>query len=134
MKIRNLIPISAIFLCGACVQDSEKQVRSETKVEKREPEEKLLVLPWKAEYNAELQKMQMKYVQGSKAGNLTAQDMIDALNLKYPAVQLQNKGRVADTLHVEIPNPAKLTEGSGSAGAESFLAEATFSLTGIKRY
>ena len=135
MKLRLLIPVIFVGFTAACVSDDSKRAASKSEAAPPAKQEKLLILPWKAEYNSEHQKLQLKFVKESRVSNLSAQDMIDAINLKHPEIKLQNKGMSGDTLLVAIPDAAKLTGGSGSAGAESFLAESTFSLTelnGIK--
>lgn len=133
----TLISLLAMFLL--CCQSENKKVADQKKVNTAEKKvaaaaekEKLLVLPWKAEYNPQTQKLELKYNTTSNSSNLTVQDMIDALNLKYPDIKLQNKGLIKDTLTVGIADAAYLTQQSGTTGAETFLAEATFALTELK--
>lgn len=132
MKVKYFLLVIFIGFALGCVNDNSKKSASKGEVALPASKEKLLVLPWKAEYNSEHQKLQLKFVKESRVHNLSIQDMIDALNLKHPETKLQKKGMSGDTLLVEIPDASKLTGRSGSAGAESFLAEATFSLTELK--
>ncbi|WP_423149162.1 hypothetical protein [Rubrolithibacter danxiaensis] len=123
------------FLAYACQNDNKQRTETGSKNEISEAtpsKEKLLVLPWKAEYNPETEKLELKHVASSDMSNLTDQDIIDALNLKYPDIKLEKIGRNKDTIFVAIPNAVFLTQQAGSAGAESYLAEATFSLTELK--
>jgi len=91
--------------------------------------EKLLVLPWTAVYNEQTEKLEMQYNESADMENLTVRDMIDAANLKYPETRLYTTGQHGDTLEVTINDPVYLTQQSGTAGAEIYLAEVTFALT-----
>lgn len=64
-------------------------------------------------------------------GDLEIDEVIASLNAKYPGIQLALKSPVQQTTEVEIADASQLTQQMGTAGAETFLAEATFSLTEI---
>lgn len=129
-----LIPVLWI----SCTNDrkSDKQAETEKAIEPKETasaeSEKLLVLPWTAVYNPQTQQLELKHNEASNAGNLTIQDMIDAINLKYPETKLYKTSQQNDTLSVTINDASFLTQQSGTTGAEAYLAEATFALTELQ--
>src|SRR5690606_4196834 len=90
--------------------------------------EKLLVLPWTAVFDSETQQLELKHNEAGNAENLTIQDMIDAINIKYPETKLYKTSQQGDTINVTINDAAYLTQQSGTTGAETYLAEATFAL------
>lgn len=63
--------------------------------------------------------------------NLEIDEVVASLNAKYPGIQLALKSPVQQTTEVEIADASQLTQQMGTAGAETFLAEVTFSLTEI---
>jgi hypothetical protein len=129
----------AIILIGAlsssCVNESEKQSgrAKQEKVPSTQPKkEKFLILPWTAIPDPETEEMELKHNAASDVSQFTVQDMIDAINFKYPKVLLKQDGIKSDTLKVSINDASFLTQQMGTAGAESYLAEATFALTELK--
>lgn len=126
------------FLWIACTNDQKAGTQEETEkaIEPKETvsaeSEKLLVLPWTAVYDPETQQLELKHNDASDAGNLTVQDMIDAINLKYPETKLYKTSQQNDTLSVTINDASFLTQQSGTTGAEAYLAEATFALTELQ--
>lgn len=54
---------------------------------------------------------------------------IEALNSKYPEINIRMGDRRQDTLDVFIDDATYLTQSIGSAGANSYLAEATYAFT-----
>lgn len=126
------------FLWIACTNDQKAGTQEETEktIEPKETvsaeSEKLLVLPWTAVYDPETQQLELKHNDASDAGNLTIQDMIDAINLKYPETKLYKTSQQNDTLSVTINDASFLTQQSGTTGAEAYLAEATFALTELQ--
>lgn len=64
--------------------------------------------------------------------DLTAQQIVEAANIKYPQVRLVLIKVDRPIAYVKIEDSNYLTQQMGSAGAESYLAEVTFSLTSLK--
>src|SRR5690606_23469682 len=62
----------------------------------------------------------------SEAVEYTAKALEGALNHKYAETQLRAGERLKDTIYLHIDDPFYLTQSIGSAGANSYLAEATF--------
>lgn len=54
---------------------------------------------------------------------------VEALNTKYPEINIRMGDRHLDTLEVYIDDATHLTQGMGSAGANSYLAEATYAFS-----
>lgn len=59
-------------------------------------------------------------------------DIVAAINEKYPDIKLDLVKAGNDTISLKIDDATQLTQGMGSAGAESYLAELTYSLTELK--
>ena len=59
-------------------------------------------------------------------------DIVAAINKKYPDIKLDLVKAGNDTISLKIDDATQLTQGMGSAGAESYLAELTYSLTELK--
>jgi hypothetical protein len=93
--------------------------------------EKTLDVPWIAAFNDSTQLLEIKKNPVANPDNLNEQDIIDALNLKYPQVKIEAVSREGKKAIVKIVNSVYLTQEMGSAGARAFLAEATYSLTEI---
>lgn len=134
MKKIICILLSAAIL-AACQRDTDK--KSEQKVQEDKDRtvaqgDKLLVLPWTATFNAESGEMELQSNPESNASNLTIQDMVDAINIKYPQIMLSHQEQHNDTLDVSIENATYLTQQIGTAGAQTYFAEATFALTELK--
>lgn len=54
---------------------------------------------------------------------------VEALNTKYPEINIRMGDQRSDTLDVFIDDATHLTQGMGSAGANSYLAEATYAFS-----
>ena len=63
---------------------------------------------------------------------ITPQRIIEAANTKYPQIRLELVRIKRPTAYVRIRDAAHLTQSMGSAGAESYLAEITYSFTSVK--
>ena len=93
--------------------------------------EKTLDVPWIAVFNDSTQLLEVKKNPVANPDNLNEQDIIDALNLKYPQIKIEAVSREGNKAIVKIANSVYLTQEMGSAGARAFLAEATYSLTEV---
>lgn len=113
-------------------QSAEQQsVNTKPKTESSEAA-KTLDVPWIAVYNDSTQLLEIKKNPVAHPANLNEQDIIDALNLKYPQIKLEVVSRDGNKTIVKIDDATYLTQQMGTAGARSYLAEATYSLTEIK--
>lgn len=129
-----IIIIAATFIVACQSEPGKKGQEKQQQVMKSDVKssEKLLVLPWTATYNPESGEMELKNNPESDASNLTIQDMVDAINIKYPQILLSHQRKHNDTLDVAIENSSYLTQQIGTAGAQAYLAEATFALTELR--
>ena len=128
--------LSAIFLLASC-QNEQSAKQQSAEVEPVESTatadaEKTLDVPWVAVFNDSTQLLEIKKNPVAHPGNLNEQDIIDALNLKYPKIKIEAVSQEGNKAIVKIENSTYLTQEMGSAGAQAFLAEATYSLTEIK--
>ena len=125
-----------LLLFGACQSDrSSTQQSAETDTAAETPvtseSEKTLDVPWIAVFNDSTQLLEMKRNPVARPGNLTEQDIIDALNIKYPQIKVDSLSIEGNKAIIRIENSTYLTQEMGTAGARAFLAEATYSLTEI---
>lgn len=118
-----------ILLLSACQNREDKASAGK----ENSVSEKVLELPYNAEYNERTQKLELKHNTAIDASKLTIGDMIDAINLKYPEIKLQLVSTDAyhHTIHVKIDDATYLSENLGSAGSKTYMAEVTFALTEI---
>ncbi len=133
--MKRLAEIALLMLIAfySCRNESKKTGSEQnTSKSSQVKKEKVLILPWNASLNSETQHLELKYDPATDMSQFTMQDMIDALNLKYPEIPLKLDGMKKDTMQVSISNADFLTEQLGSTGAEVYLAEATFALTELK--
>ena len=132
MKNLVLILLSILFL-ASCQSDEKHpgKIKKEVTIEPviKENQIKQLDVPWVAVYNDSTKLMEMKKNPLGNSSILTAIDIVDALNLKYPQIKLELIEIVANKAKVKIEDATYLTQEMGSAGARAYLAEVTFSLT-----
>lgn len=132
MKLLLIALLTVLFLANCQSEksnDKQELPRQATTI----PEtEKTLDVPWIAVFNDSTELLEIKRNPAARPGNLNEQDIIDALNLKYPEIRIGAVSRNEDTAIVEIKDANFLTEEMGSAGARAFLAEATYSLTEVE--
>ncbi len=93
--------------------------------------EHTLELPYNASYNETTQKIELNQtvIQGN---HLNVEEMVTAINTKYPKIALKFLSRKRDIIYAKIANAEYLGEQMGSSGSMIFLAEATFALTEIE--
>ena len=124
----------AILLLTNCRNEkSEEQqnVQAENPAPVVSEAEKTLDVPWIAVFNDSTQLLEIKKNPLAHPEKLNEQDIIDALNLKFPEIKLEQVSRNGNIAIVQIKNANYLTEEMGSTGAQAYLAEATYSLTEI---
>jgi hypothetical protein len=134
-KILLTLFLGTIVICSC--QSDRKEVREKDQEvpEVRTPEvtaedPRAPKLPY--EISVDEKSGETKLVQSDSLSRLTPQLIIEAANIKYPEVRLILVKVKRPTAFVRIPDAGYLTQQMGSAGAESYLAEITYSLTSIK--
>jgi len=127
-----IFPTLVILLLSSCQNQEDKASRStQSAGNENSGSEKVLELPYNAEYNKQTQKLELKHNIPVDASKLTIGDMIDAINLKYPEIKLQLVSTDHHTVYVKIDDATYLSESLGSTGSKTYIAEATFALTEI---
>ncbi|MGV3707086.1 MAG: hypothetical protein ACO1NU_17070 [Arcticibacter sp.] len=132
MKYGCFFLLCIIFL-GGCTSD-QKQLYAEgqdsTRTDSASANKQLDSLPWNTTYNETTQKLQLDH-SGESMKGVGYEEIIRMLNKKYPGIQMEYRGMQGDTIITRIQDATQLTQNIGTSGAESYLAEATFSLTEI---
>ncbi|HCN83739.1 MAG TPA: hypothetical protein DIT07_08965 [Sphingobacteriaceae bacterium] len=121
-----------IFLLSACRNSEEETAESKDSVKTSSPiAQKAIIIPYVAEYNEQTQKIELQHDTGNDVSKFSVAEMIEAVNLRYPKIQMQLLSTDAGIVHVKIIDASYLTENMGTAGAKIYLAEATYALTEI---
>lgn len=126
--MKKIILYSFLIVLLAACQSEESKTPANTGTEAAP--QKTLELPYNAEYNEQTQKLELVRNK-TDLSNLTLIDMIEALNIKYPEIRLELVSNTNHTAHVKIADAVYLSEDMGSAGAKTYMAEATYALTEI---
>jgi hypothetical protein len=90
-----------------------------------------LSLPYLSTFDATGDSMTMEVNPEFHPAFLTVDSLIKALELTYPEIPLEQQSQHGDTLYIQIKDAHFLTQQMGSAGARSYLAEATYAFTEI---
>src|SRR5690606_3197840 len=117
------------LIFSACQSDSSGGDAEEEAAEVSTDHSKTLVVPWIIVQNDSTGMMEIRREPAADMTNLEVQDIVDALNLKYPSVYLEWVEQKGNKCFVRIDDATYLTQQLGNEGARAYLAEATFSLT-----
>ncbi|WP_207428304.1 hypothetical protein [Pedobacter sp. SYSU D00535] len=132
MERQSIFVLVLALLFAACQGDNKNTGASrETEAQPSKTEEQTAPLaspPWTAEFNEQKQELELRQHYPDRE-DIPVEDIVSSLNKKYPQIPLQMLGMHGDTLAVTITDATALSREMGSAGAEAYLAEATFSLT-----
>lgn len=88
-------------------------------------------LPYIVQYDDNTGKFNIDKNPAAETVVYTSEAVANALNHKYAEIQLRVGERRNDTLDLHIDSSFYLTQSIGSAGANNYLAEATFAFTTI---
>ena len=126
--------IVAFLMIGSCRTDSTKVTDENTDAKSAALSDlgKTLVVPWTVELNDSTQMMEIKKNPDADMKNLGPNDIIDAINYKYPQIKLEWVKQEGNKAYVKIADASYLTSGSGTEGANAYMAEVTFSLTELQ--
>lgn len=123
-----------LFACSCSRSKNEQQTdkTTDTLDPADEKVEEVMIdsLPWRVEYDESGQHLHLKKT-SQKLDEFSIKDLVVLANKKYPNVELKVQAQKNDTLVVAIEDAFYLTQSMGSAGAESYLAELTYSLTEV---
>ncbi len=130
MKIINYL-VPALFFIASCQSEPTNKAVSKEEA-KNMDHEKTLVLPWNVQINEITHQMEIKREPAADMTNLQPEDIVDAINLKYPEIKLTWVKLEGIKAFVSIEDASYLTQRTGSDGAQAYLAEATYSLTELE--
>ncbi len=127
--------LTVIVFFTACTSDTkttENNVNDTlvTTATPSQPEE-LFDVPWAAILDSSSQIISMTQTEEVRAEDLNIQNVTESLNRKYPEVFISDPILRNDTVFVNIKDASYLTQGTGTMGAEIYLAESTYSYTEI---
>ncbi|HEY1024654.1 MAG TPA: hypothetical protein VGE26_05770 [Sphingobacteriaceae bacterium] len=134
MKRLFYIFFSGILTVSSC-QSDKKEAKDRQAPQAETPDvtaeaAKAPRLPWTAVANPESGKLELKEAPNS-GSDLSAREVIEAANIKYPKIRLELQNIKGSTAFVKIDDATYLTQQMGSAGAQAYLAEITYSLTQV---
>lgn len=132
MKKEFYCILTTLLLLFSCQSEPAKTVDVKSAAIENTDHTKTLVVPWIVVMNDSTHIMEIRKDPASDMTNLGPEDIIDALNLKYPQIKLQWVKQTGSKAFVKINDPSYLTQQSGREGARAYLAEATYSLTELK--
>ena len=126
---KSLISISTcLFLITSCQRGDPKE-----EITSSAPPSTLTIedfeLPFTLQYNTENNRF--KILENKDIRTSKEEDIVLALNTKYPQIKIEVDKRSNDTLFVRIPDATNLTQSMGTTGATSYLVEATYGFTSI---
>jgi hypothetical protein len=131
MKVVSSFLLICIFLTS-CQNDAKQIPKDEVSVEREVPKVTTTKsLPYRLEYDEGTQRMTLIERQGN-SDKLSQREVVELLNEKHRKIKLDLLKSSNDTVFLKIKNATNLTQEMGSAGAQAYLAEVTFSITKVK--
>jgi hypothetical protein len=129
MRVFIFIFLGSVLLF-ACRNEREPSVSdADSTADSRS--EKISSPPYSVEVDEETQNLSLVRSNEDLEG-AGVNDIIGSINKKYKDIELDLVKEGKDTISLKIDDARKLTQSMGSAGAEAYLAELTFSLTELK--
>jgi len=127
-----LIACSVLILLNGCINDSnvnENEVTDTLSTQSKEVENTSAQLPYEVNYNEETGRFSIVENSEAEATSLNGEVLVNALKKKYPEIDIRVGDKRNDTLDVFIDDASYLTQNIGTAGANAYMAEATFAFT-----
>jgi hypothetical protein len=131
---RSLLILVVLFTvsCNRCNNASEQKDAGATdSAASKKDTAELKDLPWITAINPKTGETHLQHFSG-KAVKMTPQQMVQIANKKYPQIQLKWIKKEGNTAYLNIPDADYLTQSMGSAGAEAYLSEITYSFTELE--
>lgn len=126
----SILLLSVFMILISCQSEPSKNTSAaDMPAETNMDASKTLVVPWSVEINDSTHLMEIRKDPAADMTNLGPNDIVDALNLKYPKIKLVWEKQEGEKAFVRIDDAAFLTQASGTEGAQAYLAEVTYSLT-----
>lgn len=91
----------------------------------------LVPLPYIVNYDESTGRFEIDKNPAAETVAFTSEQLAFALKNKYPEIDLRVGERKRDTLELHIDDATYLTQNIGSAGANNYLAEATYAFTSL---
>lgn len=135
MKIKHYeVLLITSFMIGSCGTDSAKVTDQDTITKSATLNDlgKTLIVPYSVELNDSTQLMEIIKNPDADMTNLGPNDIIDAINYKYPQIKLEWIKQEGNKVFIKIADASYLTSSSGTEGANAYMAEVTFSLTELQ--
>lgn len=132
-KLILYLLVATVFVaCNSDTKSTEDldSVENITPIVNAQPE-KLFDVPWAAILDTASQKITMTQTAGVDDADLNVDNVTESLNRKYPEIIISEPEKKGDTVFIKINDASYLTQGSGSMGAEIYMAEVTYSFTQI---
>ena len=129
-----LLGLSVLILLNGCASDnseSSSELADTSSIQSNEVESSSTQLPYEVNYNEETGRFSIVANPESTTAPSDGKMLADALKSKYPEIDLRIGDRRNDTLDVYIDNASYLTQNIGTAGANAYMAEATFAFTSL---
>src|SRR5690606_24890910 len=139
MRIK-VIFIGLLLLSTGCNQSTQQDSEQSSKADDttsldtgRRTENPFIYIPedafWEYQYDTIIHDFKPVKIKEVTTDSLTAESVESIVNNTWPNVQVRYQKISGDTLFIEIPESAVLTQQMGTAGAKQFLASTTYSFT-----
>jgi hypothetical protein len=136
-QVYHTVLLSGFLLLAGCQSSETTKQSGDTVAEQSQPanlktdstDAQSGRLPYEAVYNEQTQQIDIQA--DKQAGVPDIDQVILAMNKKYPNILMEKLQQKGDTLFVRIPDATALTQEMGTMGANIYLAEGTYSLTNI---
>lgn len=134
-KLKNIVKVSVavafLSFLYSCQRSETTQSQGETVTETDTSDTLASThqLPYQLKYNPESENFDLEKNAGFEEKGL--EEVLNALDSKYPEIPLLVEKEQQDTLYVNIPMSNYLTQSMGSTGATIFLIEATYAFTSV---
>lgn len=129
-----LIICSVLILLNGCMNDSSEnknEVIDTLSTQSNKIENTSTQLPYEVNYNEETGRFSIVENPETETASLNREVLINVLKNKYPEIDLHVGDKRNDTLDVLIDDASYLTQNIGTAGANAYIAEATFAFTAL---
>lgn len=129
-----LLALSTLVLLNGCMTDSSEnnEITDTLSTQSNEVVENASAqLPYEVNYNEESGRFSIVENPETETTPLNGETLTSALKNKYPEIDLRLGDKRNDTLDVYIDDASYLTQNIGTAGANAYMAEATFAFTSL---
>ncbi|HXI01389.1 MAG TPA: hypothetical protein VNI52_14060 [Sphingobacteriaceae bacterium] len=131
---KNILVFIIVLSCYSCNNEPELKdtsVADSVNITANKQAPQLSDLPWTTAINTETGNTHLQQMPGNSSA-ITPQQVIAAANKKYPQIHLEWIKKEGTTVYLKITDANYLTQSMGSAGAEAYLSEITYSFTEVE--